>query len=973
MVVTWNAANLARSPNKELALHHLLVTSRADIGVITETEFSPAAATVFSLSGFKTLLPPAAAGLEKVRLVVLVRDDLLVDVKPLFVDSSANSPAIWLQLAPSSPSGCPPLVVGGVYRPWVGLAAERVQLDCLLSQAATISSTHKRIILLGDFNLDPTRLNNSDYGRAALARTLTDSLANAGYFLHPTSPTWYSHGQYNGKRRTSTIDLVFTAGLDASVSVLPDATTDHRPVKCVVAASLVKGNLGPRQIMTRNIKRVTTDAWESALDSYPWHQTYEMDDVNKVAAFIKEGIAAALDVVAPLRAVRIKPGAPLYLSRETKLAMAARDAAARGTDSYKRLRNRATALTRRDRLLSNLERLSAANYDCKTLWALANEALGKGDARHTPKPPLERGDGVKSSTPGEAATVLNDHYVNKIIKIRESIAQLDLPPPTPLPQPLDPPRFEFVFANAARTAKIIKGLKPTNAAGDDGVPVSLLKRGAQLLAGPISHLVNRSLADGVVPDMYKVGKIIPVHKGKGKSSSDAASYRPVAILPAASKVLESFVKTALLSHLTEHGLLPDSQHGFRPGRSTTTAVAAAHGAWHKIRQSGRALAVAAFDFSSAFDTVDATQLLSKLDALGVRGTPAAWFRSYLTGGRQFVVWDGAKSAAVAVNYGVRQGSILGPLLFVSLMYDLPLALGITDGDDSSGIISYADDVTVWAAGDDVGGAVAALELLAAKLARYAAANALALNKTKTQILAVGAAPGSLSVDLDGEPVLNSDSIDLLGVKITSDLSLSAHTKSVTSRASVGAAMAHRLAAHLPRGPYLRRLVQGVVQGQIGYAAAVTAPVRLADDHPVSSAAAATQRAINRAARAALGARRADHIPVSRLLEETRLPSYNRMAVRAVALEAWKAFVSDDGGGGHRNTLGRLLFEGKNRPVRSSSRAAADGRIPPPLRWDAATMVSTACTIWNSSKELRAAVTLAAAKRAASKLANAAPI
>jgi hypothetical protein len=116
--------------------------------------------------------------------------------------------------------------------------------------------------------------------------------------------------------------------------------------------------------------------------------------------------------------------------------------------------------------------------------------------------------------------------------------------------------FEFTFATAGQIAKIICRLKSTEAMGIDNIPVSILKKRVEVLAGPISHLVNRSLAEGRVPKAFKVGKVFPVYKDKGKSRQDPASYRPVSILPAMSKVLETLVKSDLEKHLARVDGLP---------------------------------------------------------------------------------------------------------------------------------------------------------------------------------------------------------------------------------------------------------------------------------------------------------------------------------------------------------------------------------------------------------------------------------
>jgi hypothetical protein len=224
--------------------------------------------------------------------------------------------------------------------------------------------------------------------------------------------------------------------------------------------------------------------------------------------------------------------------------------------------------------------------------------------------------------------------------------------------------------------------------------------------------------------MFKMARVMPVHKGKGKAAADPASYRAISILPAASKILEVIVKEQLEAHAAHTDALPTSQFGFRPRRSTTTAIATAHACWTRAKQRGDMVGVVSFDLSSAFDTVDPDTLLAKLENLGVGGTDLDWFRSYMSGGRQLVSWNNVESTVLDVKYGVRQGSILGPLLFILLIADLPDVIG-------DNMVGYADDVTIWCTGGDAGSIRSDLEAKAAAFAIYTASNDLALNAAKT--------------------------------------------------------------------------------------------------------------------------------------------------------------------------------------------------------------------------------------------------
>jgi hypothetical protein len=182
----------------------------------------------------------------------------------------------------------------------------------------------------------------------------------------------------------------------------------------------------------------------------------------------------------------------------------------------------------------------------------------------------------------------------------------------PQPQsdwPMSTAPFVFSFASAGKITRTVLALKNINALRLDGIPVSVLKKGINLLASPIAHLINRLLASGVVPSGFKIGCVIPIYKGKGKSTTDPASYRPISILPALSKVLEVVVKSDLERHLTAVDALPNTQFGFRTGRSSTAAITTSPAQWLKGSQEGNVVGILAFDLSSAFDTVDKELLL----------------------------------------------------------------------------------------------------------------------------------------------------------------------------------------------------------------------------------------------------------------------------------------------------------------------------------------------------------------------------
>jgi hypothetical protein len=149
------------------------------------------------------------------------------------------------------------------------------------------------------------------------------------------------------------------------------------------------------------------------------------------------------------------------------------------------------------------------------------------------------------------------------------------------------------------------------------IPVAVLKMGSNILAGAISHLVNMSLSAGVFASAFKTALIHPVYKGGGKAKHDPVLYRPVAILCALSKVLETVAKEDLEAFMKANNILPMLQHGFRKGRSCPTALATAYAAW--VSAKAKVVTVIGFYLSAAFNTVGREDLLLKMSAMGIGG------------------------------------------------------------------------------------------------------------------------------------------------------------------------------------------------------------------------------------------------------------------------------------------------------------------------------------------------------------------
>ena len=224
------------------------------------------------------------------------------------------------------------------------------------------------------------------------------------------------------------------------------------------------------------------------------------------------------------------------------------------------------------------------------------------------------------------------------------------------------------------------------AAGPDGFAAIFLKQCKQELATPLYTIWRECLDQGITPVSAKTSNIVPIHKGE--STALPANYRPVALTSHLVKIFEKVVRSHIINHLEQNGLLNPTQHGFRAGRSCLSQLIAHYDKILSMLDQGLNVDVIYLDFAKAFDKLDFNVTLRKLKDLGIDGKVGRWIHSFLTNRTQTVIVSNEKSAPAPVISGVPQGSVIGPLLFLVLIGDI-------DQDvRSSFLSSFADDTRI---------------------------------------------------------------------------------------------------------------------------------------------------------------------------------------------------------------------------------------------------------------------------------------
>ena len=208
---------------------------------------------------------------------------------------------------------------------------------------------------------------------------------------------------------------------------------------------------------------------------------------------------------------------------------------------------------------------------------------------------------------------------------------------------------------------VISSLK-NSSPGFDGIPSFVANQCIDYFIELLTYIINMSSMEGVFPSELKLAKVIPIFKSG--DSTKMSNYRPISILSFFSKIFEKLMYNIVNNFLYKNEVMYKYQFGFRKIHSTQHAIITLVDRITSSLDSGDLVIGVFLDLKKAFDTVDHHILIKKLFSYGIRGNTLKWFQSYLTDRSQFVTYDGIESKVLPIQYGVPQGSILGPLLFI---------------------------------------------------------------------------------------------------------------------------------------------------------------------------------------------------------------------------------------------------------------------------------------------------------------------
>ena len=542
-----------------------------------------------------------------------------------------------------------------------------------------------------------------------------------------------------------------------------------------------------RTVQFRNWKNLDKEKLLNDLKQMPWRDIENIDNPNDMWAQWKSNLMNCVDRHAPVSFKKIGRRNSPWINVDLKRKMRERDSFKRKavltnseTDwlKYKRARNRVNneiKLAKKTYYTCNFKQFSG---NSRKTWQLINELQSRNTSQ-TKISELKIGEQVISS-PTDIADCFNDHFTSIAKSLADKLPSSSVNPESYLKQvntvfSIDPPSSQIV-------CKLLSDIDVKKAVGLDAIPNQLLKLAANIVGPSLTIIFKKSIETGIFPCEWKVSRVTPLFKKGDKNNVD--NYRPISVVSTVSKIFEKIVYSQLYDYLNDNKLLAPCQSGFRSLHSTLTALIEATHHWTVNIDKGLFNGVIFIDLKKAFDTIDHGILLNKLTHYGVDGLSVAWFKSYLSNRYQRISLNGNLSEPKAVNFGVPQGSNLGPLLFLIFINDLPNCL------TSGSARMFADDTNISVHSHNILGLEPQLNQELENIRKWLLSNRLSLNIAKTEFMVMGSRQKftahhdyPLKVMIDNNELERVEHAKSLGVTIDKNLNWSIHVDNIVKKVS----------------------------------------------------------------------------------------------------------------------------------------------------------------------------------------------
>lgn len=609
------------------------------------------------------------------------------------------------------------ILIGVTYRP--ESVSPTLAVDCLNDSLSLLSPQYKYLFLVGDININCLQPN----GQIITPHHFDSLILSHNLHQIVDRPTRIK------KNTTSLIDVVFTRSYTKPLFIdviHNDDLSDHGLVLCRFPFKTPK--LPQRSVSFRPLMD-NAETINNAARFTPWELVLNYNSLNDMVLMFNYLLIDLINTFAPIRTRKFKRPLSPWMTDTLKEMRTLRDKACRKAKThrtastcqyYRDMRNVYNDALRNEKRAYFTSYVNSNKKNPSIMWRHINKIL-KPDTEHSL--PEHCADAEK----------LNNHFINSVpaqsIGVTEFVKLQN--------RKFSDNIFNFEAVSQDMIERIIASSK-SNALGSDGISMFMIKLTLPHSMPALLAIVNKSVTEGVFADAWKCSIITPIPK---KTKIDSfEDLRPISILPALSKIIERVVLCQITPYLQKNGILPTLQSGFRKQHSTTTALLNITDDVLSAADTGLGTILVLLDFSRAFDCVNISLLLAKLEYYGFSPIACSWFKSYFSGRGQRVKSLGTDGVPVVsdelpVTRGVIQGSILGPTLFS--IYTAQ----IVDAIEHSRYHLYADDTQIYVHTPldlaSVSAAVVNLNSDLDAIADWSRSHALVLNPKKSVFIIMG--------------------------------------------------------------------------------------------------------------------------------------------------------------------------------------------------------------------------------------------
>lgn len=689
-----------------------------------------------------------------------------------------------------------------VYKP--PTFSEDVRLCDMITSYSRLAGNSGHLLVVGDFNYPEICWDESASPSSSRARLFLECLLEVGLEQLVLTST---HAAGN------TLDLLLSSHRDeiVNVSVLPGLSDHHAIGFCLQ----LPGYKPPHQNYCKDFYFLYDQA-DFGAASPMFEETSQLvsqciasgASVDSVWQVFKGNLLAIEDKVVPKKYLRRKSARdPAWMDRTLKNHLSKQRRLYNKCKTDRSLTDKYVSMRKMTKVLI---RQAKSSFMFHTLYDKLEEGNTtpffkylKGKAK--PKssiPSLTSLDGATCITNVTEKCQLFSDYFQSVFIVDNGV------------MPISSPRVcrmqEDLIVTQMGVMKLLSTLNKNKSSGPDKISCHMLKSFAQPIAPILTEIFNYSLNSGCVPCDWKMAFVVPVHK-KG-SKGVVGNYRPISLTSVCCKILEHIVHSTISSWLESQDILHVSQHGFRKHRSCVTQLVNIFHDFATGKEHRQTLDAIFLDFRKAFDTVSHSKLLRKLYANGISDSLCTWLASFLSNRSQSVLLEGVVSKPAKVTSGVPQGTVLGPLLFLLFINDLPLVTTAT-------CKLFADDVLLY--GQDQAGMQDALN----HVVKWAKEWQMELSPGKCVTLRVGSSssvPVPYMYILNGQPLQWVDHYKYLGVVVQSNLKWDNHVYAQIMKATQMLGLVKRILSEAPT-PIRALAYRALVRPHLEYASEVWDP------------------------------------------------------------------------------------------------------------------------------------------------------